>query len=397
MPTTQPAWSSLQQLQPSVWWLAGASLINRMGAMVFPFLVLYFHRQMQLPLETATAIAAAYGVGSGCSAPLGGWLADRYDAVRLFALSLISAGLLMALFPFLGGTAFLTAATFLMALLTDLSRPASLTALARLGGATHSREAFNLNYLAVNLGMSVGPLVGGYLALYDYRYLFWANSFSSLAAGGMLMASRTRSPILETGHQKPDWNVGKPAFLAVFWTSLALWIFMTYFAATPVYVVEVLHRPESLVGWMWLLNTGVIVFTTVHLTHATRGIAMPVLLAVSALLFSLGYALFLLLPGLAGPVACILALTIGEMLLFTNISAYLQSVVAPQKMGRAMALNSICVSVGLTTSTPSVGYFFTLGRPDLLWIVCSVAGLVAALGYWRLPRPSSGSEAPDLN
>lgn len=385
MSATPSAWASLRLLPRSVWWLAGATLVNRMGTMVFPFLVLYFHRYLGLSLETATSIAACYGIGSGAAAPLGGWLADRFDAVRVLAYSMMAAGALMAVFPWISGTVPLVIATFAVALLTDLSRPSSLTALARLGGVRQSRDAFNLNYLAANLGMSVGPLLGGYLAIYDYRFLFWGNSCSALLAGSMLLASGTCSPHQPATGEKTDWNVGKPAFLAVFWTIVALWVFMTFFAATPVYVVEVLHRPESLVGWIWFVNTVLIVFSTIHVNHWTRGKPLPRLLACSALLFSLGYALFLMLPGLAGPIGCMLALTVGEMMLFTNTSAYLQSVVPSHKMGKAMALNSIAMSVGLATSTPAVGYFFTAHRPDLLWAVCSVAGLLAAFGFRRLP------------
>lgn len=357
--------------------------------MVFPFLVLYFHRQLGLGLEAATGIAAFYGLGSGIAAPLGGWLADRFDAVKVLAYSMLAAGALMAIFPWFGGKLSLMIGTFGIALLSDLARPSSLTALARLGGSEQSRDAFNLNYLAINLGMSIGPLMGGYLALYDYRYLFWCNSCSCLIAGGMLLASGTSSPAVGASQERPDWNVGKPAFLAVFWTTVALWLFMTFFTATPVYIVEVLHRPESLVGWVWLVNTGVIVLTTVWLNHRTKGRSLSGLLACSALLFALGYGLFLVLPGLAAPIGCMLALTVGEMMLFTNSSAYLQRVVPAHKMGRAMALNSIAFSIGVAGSTPAVGYFFTQHSPELLWATCGIAGLLAAFGFWRLPQPKA--------
>lgn len=387
MSSTPSAWGTLRLLPRSVWWLAGASMINRMGAMVFPFLVLYFHRQLGLGLEMATQIAACYGIGSGFAAPIGGWLADRFDAVRVLACSMLGAGIVMAVFPWIHGTTPLMVATFGIALLSDLSRPSALTALARLGGTEQSRDAFNLNYLAINLGMSVGPLLGGYLATYDYRYLFWGNSCSSILAGMLLISSGTRSPIVAVSEDKPSWNIGKDALLSVFWTTVAFWVFMTFFTATPVYVVEVLHRPESLVGWVWLVNTGVIVFTTVWLNHRTKGKPLPFLLSTSAVTFAIGYLLFLVLPGLSGAFACILALTIGEMMLFTNSSAYLQRVVPSHKMGRAMALNSIAFSVAISASTPAVGHFFTERTPEQLWGVCALVACLAAVGFRRLPNP----------
>ena len=132
------AWQELRQLPRSVWCLSGATLINRMGAMVFPFLVLYFHQSLKLDLETATGIAALFGLGSGCAAPLGGWLADRYDAIKVLAWSMGSAGLLLLSFPLLKSSTLLMLGTFGIALLADLSRPSSMTALARLGGPVYA-------------------------------------------------------------------------------------------------------------------------------------------------------------------------------------------------------------------------------------------------------------------
>ncbi|MCK7526497.1 MAG: MFS transporter [Ignavibacteriales bacterium] len=45
------------------------------------------------------------------------------------------------------------------------------------------RMAFALNRLAINAGMSIGPVIGGFLTLIDYHYLFYANAVASIAAG----------------------------------------------------------------------------------------------------------------------------------------------------------------------------------------------------------------------
>lgn len=379
------AWGELKRLPRAVWYLAGATLINRMGAMVFPFLVLYFHRSLKLDLETATGIAALFGIGSGCAAPLGGWLADRYDAIKVLAWSMGAAGVLLLVFPFFITPPALMGGTFGIALLADLSRPSAMTALARLGGPAQSRDAFTLNYLAINLGMSVGPLMGGYLAQHDYRYLFWVDGASSLLSCLLLLASGATSPALRGDGPKPDWNIGRTGFLTILWTIVALWVFLSFFTATPVYLVTILHRPESWVGWLWLINTGIIVLTTVSISHATRGVPLPRQLSWSVLLFSVGYAILIPRPGLDGLILCMLLLTVGEMLLFTNVNSYLQKMVPEHKMGRAMALNSITFSVAISLANPTIGYFFSERTPKELWIVLVLAGMTAAWGFARLP------------
>lgn len=379
--------ASFHELPKGVWWVAGASLVNRMGAMVLPFLVLYFTRSMHLSLKTATDIAACWGVGSLLAGPVGGYAADRIDPIRLMALSLGGSGVLMLLFPTVGGIAALMAATFGLALLTDLSRPSTMTALARLGGTEHGRNAFALNYLAINLGMSIGPLLGGFLAEVDYRYLFWIDGTTSLAAALLLLVSGATCPPQPRTEVKSDWNIGPTAFRLYFWLGLSFWVFMTFFSAGPVYAVEELHLRERDCGYIWLLNTVLIVFTSLWVSRVTEGRRLAALLTWAALSMVASYACLWFWPSLGGLIVGTLFLTIGEMLLFSNANAYVAQIVPSQKMGRAMGINAICVSLAVAMSSKTVGYFFTSQSSDRLWLVMASGGLIAALGFWSLPDP----------
>lgn len=354
--------------------------------MVFPFLVLYFHKGLGLNLEAASSVAACWGLGSFLAGPLGGWASDRIDPVRLLALSMLAAGSLMVSFPFIRGLPWLVLCTVTLALFADLGRPSTLTALARLGGSEHGRNAFALNYMAINLGMSIGPTLGGYLAEVDYRYLFWVDGGSSLAAASLLLASGTTCPAVEKTRQGPvDWNIGPAAFRLYFWLCLFFWSFMTFFAAGPVYAVKWLHLSEHDVGYIWLFNTIFIVLTNLWVNRITAGIALPRLLAFGCACQAASYLTLWLLPGLKSLIVATLWLTIGEMLMFSNANAYVAQVVPPEKMGRAMGVNAICVSLALISSAPTMGYFFEHHSPDRLWAVVGCAAALASLGMAGLP------------
>jgi len=380
--------SSFRQLPRSVWWVAGATLVNRMGAMVFPFLLLYLNRGLHLELGLATWIAAAWGVGSFLAGPLGGWAADRLDPVRLMALSMGCAGLMMMVFPWVRVPWLLAVATFALALAADLCRPSTLTALARLGGPEHGRNAFALNYLAINLGMSVGPVLGGFLAEWDYRWLFWVDGSTSLVASLLLLLSGAACPPRPVQNLSTDWNIGLAAFRLYFWLGLTFWVFMTFFAAGPVFAVQELHLRERDCGYIWLFNTVLIVFTTLWLNRLTEGIRLPRLLSAAACCMVVCYLSLWFLPSLIGLVIATLFLTLGEMLLFSNANAYAARVVPEHKMGRAMGVNAICVSLAMTLSAPTVGYFFTHFCSAHLWLAMAGVALVATVGFLGLPKPA---------
>lgn len=301
----------------------------------------------------------------------------------------------MVSFPAIRGLPWLVLCTFAQALLADLGRPSSLTALARLGGGEHGRSAFALNYMAINLGMSVGPTLGGYLAEMDYRYLFWVDGGTSLAAASLLLVSGTRCPpVARTNPGEVDWNIGPAAFRMYFWLSLFFWSFMTFFSAGPVYAVKWLHLSEHDVGYIWLLNTILIVLTNLWVNRVTAGIPLPRLLAFGCACQATSYLSLWLVPGLKGLVVATLWLTLGEMLMFSNANAYVAQVVPAEKMGRAMGVNALCVSLALICSPPTMGYFFEHHNPNWLWAVVGVAAAAASLGMAGLPGHVRHREEP---
>ena len=59
-----------------------------------------------------------------------------------------------------------------MAVSANAFSPASITAFSELCGGETGPRGFALMRLAVNLGFSIGPALGGILAMYNYHYLF---------------------------------------------------------------------------------------------------------------------------------------------------------------------------------------------------------------------------------
>lgn len=301
-------------------------------------------------------------------------------------ISMALAGSLMISFPWIHSITWLVACTFCLALLADLGRPSTMTALARLGGSEHGRDAFALNYMAINLGMSVGPTLGGFLAEIDYRYLFWVDGGTSVLAASLLLLSGTVCPPVErTPHSKVDWNIGRPAITMYLWLILFFWSFMTFFSAGPVYAVKWLHLSEHDVGYIWLFNTLLIVVTNLWVNRFTAGYPLPKLLAAGCGCQAATYLTLALTPGVGGLVLATLWLTLGEMLLFSNANAYVAQVVPPEKMGRAMGINALCVSLALMTSAPTMGYFLSKLSPNWLWAAMGGAAALAAFGMAGLP------------
>jgi MFS family permease len=55
-----------------------------------------------------------------------------------------------------------------------------------LAGPQQRKAAFALTRLAINLGMSIGPVAGGFLAMHSFKLLFYVDGATSLLAGVLI-------------------------------------------------------------------------------------------------------------------------------------------------------------------------------------------------------------------
>ena len=198
----RPRWRIVQAyreayggLPRAAWLLALLELVNRSGMMVLFFFTLYMTRKLGFTVVQAGSVMSAYGVGSMVGTYLGGRLCDRLGAYHVQKLSLgVSAVLLVVLqlprSPWLLAVLMLALAAF-----SDALHPASAAATAQICTPELRPKGFALHRLAGNLGVSIGPVVGGYLALLDYKWLFWVDGLTSLRGlrAGLDLPAQRRS------------------------------------------------------------------------------------------------------------------------------------------------------------------------------------------------------------
>jgi predicted MFS family arabinose efflux permease len=169
-------------LPRGVWWLCLVGFINRSGTMVLPFLALWLTGERGLSAGGAGALLSLYGLGAAAGTMAGGWLSDRFDPYRIQIWSLALSGVGLIVLGRLERPVAIAAGIAAVAVLGEGFRPANSTALALMSRPGDRTRAFALRRLAVNLGITFGPAVGGFLAVVDYGWLFIADGVTCLAA-----------------------------------------------------------------------------------------------------------------------------------------------------------------------------------------------------------------------
>jgi MFS family permease len=382
-------WRSLRGLPRDLWVVSAATLINRLGMMGIPFLVLYLTRELGFSPARAGLALGVYGAGSIIAAPIAGRLCDRIGGLPIIRGSLLGSAVILLVLPFARTYPVILALVLAWALLSEGGRPATLALIADLVPTEQRKPAFALIRLAINLGMSVGPAAGGFIAAFSFRSIFIVNAVASFIAGAFLIVvplsagahKRTPHDTAEDG----DVPVSRSAlfadrrlmiFLAA--TFLVSAVFFQHEGALPLFLVQDLHLSTAFYGSLFTINTVMIVLMEVPLNAATAHWPHRWGLSLGALLFAVGSGLF---GFAAGPVMIVLGIvvwTFGEMMLFPQASAYVADLAPPHRTGAYMGAYAMAFSIAFAVGPwAGTAVFARFGAP-ILWSSVFLIGLVAA-------------------
>src|SRR6202047_5527081 len=92
-------WRGLRRLPREIWILFAATLVNRSGTRVLPFLVLYLTRELRISASHAAIALTVYGIAALLTMPVSGWLTDRVGSLFVMRGSLLSSGIGLVFFP----------------------------------------------------------------------------------------------------------------------------------------------------------------------------------------------------------------------------------------------------------------------------------------------------------
>src|ERR1700716_2896497 len=380
-------WRGLGGLPREIWLLFATNLVNRAGMMVLPFLVLYLTRQLGFSAARAGFVFAVYGATAILAGPISGKVSDRIGALPIMRASLISSGIALLVFPLAKSYAAVIAITVIWAACAELFRPASLAAITHVVAPSQRRAAVALNRLAINLGMSIGPALGGFLATVSFRAMFVVDALTTLLAGAVLSLTSWRLSTGGRDAQSEAEDLGlevrsimRDRRLAIFLLGSVLVgiVFFQHESALPLYMVEWLHMSPAFYGTLFTINTLLIVALEVPLNTATSRWPNTWSLVIGSLLFAVGFGGLAFVSTAAGVTALVIVWTFGEMMLFPAMAAHLGEIAPPSLRGTYMGAYSMSLSVALTLGPWLGTQLLASPRPVGGWSVIFVLGVLAA-------------------
>jgi predicted MFS family arabinose efflux permease len=386
-------------LSPSVWILSVAMLVNRTGAMVLPFMSLYMTIELGFSLPEAGFAMAFYGVGSMLGSFLGGWLTDKYGYHYVQLIALIGGAFVLIPLLFITGYVEVIACVFGFSLLADMFRPANAVAIVNLSKPENRTRSLSLNRLAMNLGFSLGPTLGGLIAAFmGFKWIFLFDSLTCLVAAFIIWRYLPRPPIVQPNSSNnldqpiqeksvQAWQDPKYITFLLLVTVFGL-IFFQLFSTVPVFLDQDMHYSEAHIGLILGLNGLLVFILEMPIVAVLEKYKRPMLLvAIGCLIMAFSFVLMLFANwGLVCILFFILLITLAEIFAMPFMLNYALNKPSPNRRGQYMAFYSIAFGFSHVVG-PSFGMNIA-NHYDfyMLFGVLSILSVLAAFGYFALRR-----------
>lgn len=379
-------------LPKAAWMLAFVVFINRSGSIVLVFMTLYLTKELGYSIAAAGQMISVYGIGSLVGAYLGGWLSDMMGAKKVQLLSLVLSSIGFVVLGYAKSPILIGFLLFIVAMVNESFRPANASAVSQASPPHLRVRAFALNRLAVNLGVTFGPAVGGFLALLDYNLIFWVNGITcSIAAIALWTFFRHRqfeSPSFSLDSETPvrsPWKDGAYLLFLLLMLSCGL-MFVQLFNTWPLYMKNGYGLLENKIGLLLALNALLVVLIEMPLIHRIQGNNPMKTVAVGAFLLFLGFAILPFGKGMLYGVFTVIIWSLGEMLIFPLAVGFVANRASDKNRGKYMGLYVVSFSVAFIIG-PALGTgIYDAWGAKTLWFSAGLLGIVVCLGFLLLGR-----------
>jgi MFS family permease len=407
--------SYLRSLNPRlplpVWLLQIGGLANSFGnGLALPFLVIYLHNVRGFSLGTSGLIVAVSSAGQLTAGVLVGPAIDRFGARRMLALGLVLQAIGYGLLPLVREPWQAFALVAFEGAGSAAFWPSQSTLISRLTPAVRRHAAFAQQRLTMNLGIGLGGLVGGLIAVVGqpqtFTVLFLLDALTFLAYVGVL--AFVHDPGVEP-HEQGEAPASYRAvlrhktFLGL-WTLNFMFVLAGYSMLTllPAFAHDQAEVSERQIGAIFFINTLVIVIAQLPISRWIEGrrrmpalALMPLLWAGAWLLVDAGGYWLTATAAFAVMAVAAAIVGLGECFHGPAHQALVSDIGPPHLRGRYFAVHSLSWGLGGTVG-PAVGGFILAAAPFALWPLASAVCLVATGGVLAIERfiPSSLQRVP---
>jgi predicted MFS family arabinose efflux permease len=262
-------------------------------------------------------------------------------------------------------------------------------------------DAYSLLRMVNNVGVAVGPSLGGVITAFSYSIAFFI-AFGCLAFFGVFTLILMKETLPKAARQVAATVSSSAGYATILRDRVFLWFVAALtltgtgssvvFALLGVYAKENLGMPENQTGLIMAVNGLMVILFQFGITQLTKRRRPLLVLALGSLFYAVGIGLMGLSQVFWQFALCMVILTIGELITAPTATSFTANLAPVEMRGRYMSFYWLAwgISHGLG---PLLGGFFNDNiAPQAIWFGGAAWCVLAVVNYLLLIRWSKRRE-----
>ena len=390
--------SSIFRRYPFQFWLMLMGLvISTTGTtMVWPFLTIYASEKLLLPLAAVTSLMTFNSVSGFVSSVIAGSLVDRFGrkgmmVIGLFGMAIVYLGYMparefwqFALLMLLSGSFNPLYRVGTDAIVADMIEPENRT------------QAYSLVRMGRNVGVALGPILGGLVLSRSYNIGFITASIALTLFGLLtiffLKETLQRDPNRHHDSLRDQLRVISEALRNKAFSRMVGSFTLMEICATLMWVVLAVYIKqnygigEAQYSWIPTTNALMVIFLQVLITRLTQKHSPTRVMPVGAAFYAVAMLLVALSGNFWGFLLAMIIMTFGELITAPTATAYVANLAPADQRGRYLGFFGLAWYVALSIGPMGAGFLSDNISIHAPWFAGAIVGVISVLSFLSLRR-----------
>lgn len=368
-------------------------IIDNMGSVVMPMITLILTQKIGLTKDSTGILATIFMLTQAPFLLLGGRLVDRMGSKKVIvlfntlgALAYLPCGFMQ---PNIGMALLIALAANLFA----VAAPAYNSIVTELVDENKINSAYSILFLGYNLGLAIGPAIGGMLFNNYLQALFFIDAITCIISVILVYLYVPDNSLRKKADS--SFKLSESAIKLIFKTPVLIafsvillgynfcysqWGFMLPLQSASLFLENGAKYYSILVS----VNAICVILFTPVLTHLTQKFRPLSIVTIGGLFYMLSFLIFAEGKDLFIFIVSAALLTIGQVLININVNIYIAQQVPQTYIGRANSVLSIVNGAGVAVGPVIMGYVLLKISYETAWIIVAGLMLLGSLGMFIL-------------
>lgn len=390
-PTIKPKYSA------QFWLVFVGLVISSTGTtMIWPFLTVYASGKLSMPMAAIMGLMSFNSIAGLISSILAGALVDRFGRKGVMTVGLVGAAAVYAGYMFATQYWHFMILLISAGLFSPLYRVGTNVTVADVVSAEHRAHAYSITRMGHNIGVALGPILGGLVLAKSYNIGFVSASLTLLVYAAIVVVFIKETMPAQNAREglREQILIYKEALKNLRFSWMIVSHTLMEICATFIWVMLAVHMKnnfgynEDVYSWLPTTNALMVIFFQVLITRLVQRRRDTQVMIWGAVFYPISMLIIAFSSNFWGFWLGMVALTMGELIVSPTASAYVANLAAPEKRGRYLGMFSLTWPLAMAVGPVSGGFLSDKIGITAPWLAAAVVGVLAVLSFWGLDRYS---------